>query len=66
MILIPAKSMKVGKQYYTRIGKYCDRVVIVKIIRTRVRKYAYVRRVGSKKVLPKLRIKLDLWIRSSQ
>ena len=65
MILIPAKKMKVGRQYYTRIGNGVDRVVIVKIIRTHVRKYAYVRRVGSKRILPKLRMKIELWIRRS-
>ena len=63
MELVPAKRMKVGKQYYTRIGRGTDRVVVVKIIRTHVRKYAYVRRVGSRRILPKLRMKLDLWVR---
>jgi len=62
MKLIPAKHMKVGNYYYTKIGNFWDKVVVAKIIRTHIRKYAYVRRIGSKKVLPKLRLKLDLWI----
>lgn len=75
MILIPAKTMKKGREYWTKIGRYMDRVVIVKIVhfirnsggaphgRRRINRVAQLRRIGEKKVLPKLRRVENLWVR---
>lgn len=75
MVFNEAKTMKKGRYYYTKIGKYLEKVVIVKIVhykrnsggaykgRVRINRLAQLRKVGSKKVLPKLRRVSDLLIR---
>lgn len=78
MVLIPVKSIKKGQKVYTRIGKYMDEVIIVSVHNVKrashggkpfgkihSHRMAKVRRVGSSKVLPKMRHRHELYKRKS-